>query len=281
MFDDIFEGIEIDSIMSEEIIHLDRALEESKKIQSSLESSINHVEKLKSKHEASAQSYFYNFTTSKKLSHSCVRAEYLMFSIYDIHLSNLCQKLDFYSPQHHQRNSSFSSSPLHHNHRPKVRKIHFATTTTPSTCSSSAQSTSSTELINQLGEDSIFDEKYRPMRRLRASNGHGDGPDSGYRTHKDLLRIYNRAKTDRIKGKREIEGALMSLDKALAISTNRAQESRNYAWFQEKMRTPIKRNLFAMMAARRSISTSLCRVRPHHSTPIHIMKRPLSTSVIF
>jgi hypothetical protein len=226
-------------VASEEIVHLDVALEKSKKIQSSLEATINQIEKLKSKYEESANSYFYNFTPSKKLTRDCARAEYLLYSIYDIHLTKLCQRMDLYSPQRHQ----------------KFRRLTYV----PSSCSSSP-STSSTEHL--LIEDDL-DENAEDKKRI------------GYRSHKEVLRIYNKMKTEKIKSNREIQGALMSLDRAMGLSTNRATEAQNYVWMKETMKTP-KRS--TPLSYRRSISTAICRIK--HSTPIQI-KRPLSSSVIF
>lgn len=261
MYENIFENFDNSEWMeSEEISKIDRALEDSKKIQSSLESSIQQVEKLKSKYETAANNYFYNFTPSKRLTHRCSRTEYLIFSIYDTHLSKLCQKIDLYSPQQAQHFRS-PQNRLHH----RVRMIQYP----PSSCSSSP-STSSTEQINQLELDErnfdLRNEKFMDISNRKL----------GVRTHKDLLSTYNRAKTERIKCKREIEAGLISLDKAITLSTKRAIEAQNYCWIRPRMRTETKH--LSGLAARRSISTSICRVR--HSTPLQV-KRPLSTSVMF
>ncbi|XP_070497004.1 uncharacterized protein [Chironomus tepperi] len=251
---------------SEEVSKIDKALEESKKIQSSLESSIYQVEKLKSKYETASNNYFYNFSPSNRHSHRCSKAEYLIFSIYDVHLSKLCQKLDLYSPQR-QKQQNFQS-PQNRQHS-RVQKINY----TPSSCSSSP-STSSTELINQLElEEASFDAKFIGNGEKSFTYSNSYEPKSGLRTHKQLIRSYNRAKTERIKCKREIEAALTSLDKAIRLSTTRAVEAKNYGWIRTRMRTPIKN-----FSARRSISSSMCRVKP--LTPVQV-KRPLSTSVIF
>ena len=259
MYEDIFANFDNSEwIESEEVSKIDKALEESKKIQSSLESSIYQVEKLKSKYETASNNYFYNFSPSNRASHRCSKAEYLIFSIYDVHLSKLCQKLDLYSPQRQNFHS-----PQNRRHS-RVQKINY----TPSSCSSSP-STSSTELINQLElEEASFDSKFIGNRY---SNSYEQ--KSGVRTHKQLIRSYNRAKTERIKCKREIEAALTSLNKAITLSTNRAMEAKNYGWIKTRMRTPMKN-----LTARRSISASMCRIKP--LTPVQV-KRPLSTSVIF
>jgi len=264
MFEDLFENFDSSEWMiSEEVSKIDKALEESKKIQSSLESSIYQVEKLKSKYETASNNYFYNFSPSNRLSHRCSKAEYLIFSIYDVHLSKLCQTLDLFSPQ---RQNLLSPQNRQHN---RVRKINY----TPSSCSSSP-STSSTELINQMElEEASFDAKLIGNERKSFIYSNIYENKFGVRTHKELIRSYNRAKTERIKCKREIEAALTSLDKAITLSTNRAMEAKNYGWIKTKMRIPIKK-----FSARRSISSSMCRIKPF--TPVQV-KRPLSTSVIF
>lgn len=267
MGEDLFENFNNnDWIASEEIIKIDRALEESKKIQSSLEASILQIEKLKSKYDLASNNYFYNFTPSKRPSRCCSKAEYLIFSIYDVHLTKLCQQIDSLSPaaQSPQQHQNFIS-PLNRNHS-RVRKINY----TSSSCSSSPSS-SSTELINQMeiDETTVDGQQNRKFTEITERK-------LGVRSHKDILASYNRTKTERIKCKREIEAAMTSLDKALTLSTNRAVEAKNYGWIRPKMQTPLKR--FSMMPARRSISTSICRLR--RSTPVKI-KRPLSTSLIF
>lgn len=235
---------------SEEIIKIDRALEETKKIHSSLESTIQQVKKLKSKYESADNNYFYNFTPSKRPSFRSSRTEYLIFGIYDSHLSKLCQKLDVYSPQ------ASPQKRLHH----RVRRIQY-----PSSSCSSSPSTSSNEQINQLELDNALkNDRFMDLRDRKL----------GVRTHKELLAIYNRARTERIKCKREIEAGMISLDKALTQSTTRAMEWKNYCWIRPKWRTPAR----SLLAARRSFSTSICRSR--QSTPVQV-KRPLSTSVIF
>lgn len=265
MYEDLFVNFDNSEWMtSEEVSKIDKALEESKKIQSSLESSIYQVENLKSKYDTASNNYFYNFSLSNRASHHCSKAEYLIFSIYDVHLSKLCQKLDLYSPQKQQN----FHSPQNRRHS-QVQKLVY----TPSSCSSSP-STSSTELINQLElEEASFDSKFigNGDKSFTYSNSYENR--SGIRTHKQLIRSYNRAKTERIKCKREIEAALTSLDKAITLSTNRAIEAKNYGWIRTRIRTPIK-----YFSARRSISSSMCRVKP--LTPVQV-KRPLSTSVIF
>lgn len=239
--DDYFDS---DLCASEEIIYLDRAIEKSKKIQSSLESTINQIEKLRSKYEDSANSYFYNFTPSKTITRECARAEYLIYSIYDIHLTKLCQRLNLVSsPQRLQQ---------------KFRRLTYV----PSSCSSSPSASSTEHLATEEDAD-------------EANNNNDDGR-KGYRSHKDVLKVYNKMKTEKIKSNREISAALMSLDKALSLSTTRATEAKNYAWTKEKLKMP-KRN--STLNYRRSISSSMCS-RAKHSTPIQI-KRPLSTSVIF
>jgi hypothetical protein len=264
MYEDIFANFDNSEWMaSEEVSKIDKALEESKKIQSSLESSIFQVEKLKSKYETASNNYFYNFSPSNRASHHCSKAEYLIFSIYDVHLSKLCQKLDLYSPQRQNFHS-----PQNRRHS-RVQKINY----TPSDCSSSP-STSSTELINQLElEEASFDSKFIGNGEKSFIYSNSFERKSGVRTHKQLIRSYNRAKTERIKCKREIEAALTSLDKAITLSTNRAMEAKNYGWIKTRMRTTMKN-----LSARRSISSSMCRVKP--LTPVQV-KRPLSTSVIF
>ncbi|KAG5676572.1 hypothetical protein PVAND_006395 [Polypedilum vanderplanki] len=231
-------------VASEEIMYLDQAIEKSKKIQSSLEASINQIEKLKSKYEGSANNYFYDFVPSKKVSRDCARTEYLLYSIYDIHLTKLCQKLDLYS-------SPQRCTP------PQFKRL----THVSSSCSSSP-STSSTEYL-QTEDETMIDENVEEKKT------------TGYRSHREILKIYNKMKTEKIKSDRELSGALISLDKAMTLSTNRANEAKSYVWLKPKLKTP-KRNI--SLNYRRSISTSMCRVK--HSTPIQI-KRPLSTSVIF
>lgn len=238
---------------SEELKFLDKAIEESKKIQSLLEASSIQIEKLSSKNEAASSNYFYNLTPSKRLSHSCVKAEYEIFSLYNTHLSYILrQKLEICSPQRHRR----------------VRKISYA-----SLSSSSSPSASSNEHINQI-EDPNFDDDEKCLTGQTATR-----PMFGCRTRKDFLKTYNRTKTERIKCKREMDAALISLEKALGLSAERAREAKNYNWFHERPRRRREElSLSLMWHARKSISTSMCRIK--QSTPIHT-KRPMSSSVIF
>jgi hypothetical protein len=236
---------------SEELKCLDKAIEESKKIQSLLEASSIQIEKLSSRNEAASNNYFYNLTPSKRLTHSCVKAEYEIFSLYNTHLSYILrQKLEICSPQRHRR----------------VRKISYA-----SLSSSSSPSASSNEHINQI-EDPNFDDEDKCLTGVSR-------PMFGCRTRKDFLKTYNRTKTERIKCKREMEAALISLEKSLSLSSERAREAKNYNWFREgprRKRGDLSASL--LCHARRSISSSMCRIKT--STPIH-SKRPMSSSVIF
>lgn len=259
---DLFENFELPA--SEEVFYLDKALEESKKIQSLLEASTVQLEKLSSRNEESSSSYYYNITPSKRLSHSCAKTEYEIFSLYNTHLSYLLrQKLGLCSPQRHHR----------------VRKISYAS----SISSSSSPSASSNEHINQIEDARLDDEEKCLMPG--SNNGHTVKVMYGCRTRKDFLKTYNRTKTERIKCKREIESSLMSLDKALTLSSTRAREAKNYNWLRERMKAPKKTaSLSSSMIChgRRSISTSICRIK--HSTPVHsakLMTRPMSSSVIF
>lgn len=258
---DLFENFELPA--SEEVHYLDKALEESKKIQSLLEASTIQLEKLSSRNEESSSSYYYNITPSKRLSHSCAKTEYEIFSLYNTHLSYLLrQKLGLCSPQRHHR----------------IRKISYAS----SISSSSSPSASSNEHINQI-EDARLDEE----EHTGSSNGHTVKVVYGYgcRTRKDFLKTYNRTKTERIKCKRELESSLMGLDKALTLSSTRAREAKNYNWLRERMKVPKKTASLSsslICHGRRSISTSICRIK--HSTPVHAAKsmtRPMSSSVIF
>lgn len=237
---------------SEELKCLDKAIEESKKIQSLLEASSIQIEKLSTRNEAASNNYFYNLTPSKRLSHSCVKAEYEIFSLYNTHLSYILrQKLEICSPQRHRR----------------VRKISYA-----SLSSSSSPSASSNEHINQI-EDPNFDDDDKCL------TGQATRPMFGCRTRKDFLKTYNRTKTERIKCKREMDAALISLEKALNLSSERAREAKNYNWFRERPRRKREDLSSSLLChARRSISSSLCRIK--QSTPIH-SKRPMSSSVIF
>lgn len=234
---------------SEELKCLDKALEESKKIQSLLEASSIQIEKLSTKNEAASNNYFYNLTPSKRLSHSCVKAEYEIFSLYNTHLSYILrQKLEICSPQRHRR----------------IRKITYASL---SSSSSPSASCSSNEHINQI-EDPNFDDEEKCLTGSTR-------PMFGCRTRKDYIKTYNRTKTERIKCKREMDAALISLEKSLSLSTDRAREAKNYNWFRER---PRRKPEEFLCHARKSISTSMCRIK--QSTPIHT-RRPMSSSVIF
>lgn len=259
---ELFDNFELP--ISEEVIYLDKALEESKKITSLLEASKIQLEKLSTKHEEAANNYNYNLTPSKRLSHNCAKTEYEIFSLYNTHLSYLLrQKLGLCSPKKHYR----------------IRKISYAS----SVSSSSSPEASSNEHINQI-EDACFDDDAdkcivpathngKPMKLLMF----------GCRTRKDYLKTYNRTKTERIKCKRELEASLMSLDKALTLSASRAREAKNYNWLRERMKVPKKTaSLSSSMicCTRRSFSSS-CRQR-NHSTPVNAkIQRPMSSSVIF
>ncbi len=232
---------------SEELKSLDRALEESKKIQILLEASSSQIEKLSTKHEAASNNYFYQIIPSSRLSFSCMKHEYEIFSLYNTHLSYLIrQKLEQCSPKRHRRISYVSMSS-----------------------SLSSPSASSNEALNEDDDQKCL-------------TGDPSKPIRGCRTRKDFLRTYNKTKTEKIKCKREMDAALFSLDKALSLSAERAREAKNYNWLRERVRMPPrKRGDELNLSGRRSISTTICRANHSAtSTPIKV-NRPMSSSVIF
>lgn len=254
---DLIENFEIPP--SEELVFLDKALEETKKIQSLVETASKQLERLYSRNEDASSSYYYNITPSKRLSHSCAKTEFEIFNLYNTHLSYLLrQKLGICSPQRYHRIRSLSCSSSH----------------------SSSPSASSNENINQI-EDARLDYEERYLGTTGSNTAHTMNVMFGCRTRKDYIKTYNRTKTERIKCKRELEASLMTLDKALTLSVSRAKEAKNYNWLGERMKV-AKKTTSLSSSLIRNISSAHCHSFKH-STPVHNSRktRPMSSSVIF
>lgn len=134
------------------------------------------------------------------------------------------------------------------------------------------------QLSSQLSEKSVASSKLSLNSSTSEDQTSGDAEKStatsmfGYRTRKDFNQTYNRAMTEKIKCEREIEAALMSLKKAMNLSTERAREAKNYNWFKERPRKARKNKKLNVRK-----SASMCRITVLKKIAI---KRPLSTSVI-
>jgi hypothetical protein len=239
--DDIF-GDEF--VESEEIVRLDRFLDETAKIQRSLEAISIQCANLSSKYEESANNYHYDFSPSKMRDRGCVRSEYMLYTIWLQHLNKLCLKPPYFSPQRTQR----------------MRRLTYVS----SLSNSSSPSTSSSECLQHTDDET-------PMYEKEADE------KIGYRSRRELQDLYARMKTEKIKGSREIEAALTSLNRKLEQSASQAAKANNYMWIKEKPRYKI-RNARDIINCRRSLSTSMCRAK--QSTPIS-KKQPLSVSVMF
>lgn len=244
-----------------EISYLDEALNEVSKIQNSLQATINQIQKLSAKHDASAKSFFFELTTPGMHHNNCSSAasksDYLTWNIYNM-IDETCQKHCLNLPQ------------KHHN----MHKIND-----DSTCSSSA-----IDIINHVLESSddleptiVRVDGEKSNQQISIDDGAaGDGNISLFRTRSELMQTYNKIRMKTIKTKREIESALVIIDRSIAQYKCRAKESGNYFWI---MKSSKKCPSIEGIVSKRCVSTASCKIKRKPSVLI-ALQRPASTSVI-
>lgn len=243
---------------SYEVLHLNTAIQETKRIEAQLQLILNNVKKLYNKFQTpKAREYFCFFNTPDEM--KC--DDFLTLSCCSL-INEQSHNDDSNFPQNHQQTCKKITND-HHN---------LKTTITTSSFFNKIINHNHCIMIEKQNNKNIKQHSPLPAPtfiQFHASNCvsccNGTDPKTCCRKPSEYTKSYNTIKLQTIKMKREMERTLLLFDRAFNLSEYRAKAINNYIVHKILEPTIQKLNPREIHFTRRSISTPSCQMKTNDS----------------